>query len=93
MERSAAELRCPDFGLRLAERQDIGILGTLTVAMRYSATVGEAMQCASEYLEVYNAAIAFTIRTGEPRARARLEFSLIPGHYLGSHNQQSTASV
>ena len=83
LERSAAELRCPDFGLRLAERQDIGILGTLAVAMRYSATVGEAMQCASEYLEVYNAAIAFTIRTGEPRARARLEFSLIPGHYLG----------
>jgi len=83
LERSAAELRCPDFGLRLAERQDIGILGTLAVAMRYSATVGEAMQCASKYLEVYNAAIAFTIRTGEPRAKARLEFRLLPGHYIG----------
>jgi AraC-like DNA-binding protein len=82
LERSAAELRCPDFGLRLAERQDIGILGTLAVAMRYSATVGEAMQCVSKYLEVYNAAIAFTIRTGEPRAQARLEFRLLPGHNL-----------
>ena len=82
LERSAAVLRCPDFGLRLAERQDIGILGTLAVAMRYSATVGEAMQCVSEYLEVYNAAIAFTIRTGEPRAQARLEFRLLPGHNL-----------
>ena len=61
LERSAAELRCPDFGLRLAERQDIGILGTLAVAMRYSATVGEAMQCVSKYFEVYNAAFAFTI--------------------------------
>jgi AraC-like DNA-binding protein len=83
LELSAAELRCPDFGLRLAERQDIGILGTLAVAMRYSATVGEAMQCASEYLEVYNAAIAFTIRNGEPRGKARLEFSLLPGHDIG----------
>ena len=82
LERSAAELRCPDFGLRLAERQDIGILGTLAVAMRYSVTVGEAMQCGSEYLEVYNAAIAFTIKTGEPRAKARLEFRLLPGHEL-----------
>jgi len=82
LERSAAELRCPDFGLRLAERQDIGILGTLAVAMRYSATVGEAMQCVSKYLEVYNAAIAFNIKTGEPRAQARLEFRLLPGHYL-----------
>jgi hypothetical protein len=36
MERSAAELDCPDFGLRLPERQDIGILDTLSVAMRYS---------------------------------------------------------
>jgi AraC-like DNA-binding protein len=82
MERSAAELRCPDFGLRLAERQDIGILGTLAVAMRYSVTVGEAMQCVSKYLEVYNAAIAFTIRTGEPRNKARLEFRLLPEHSL-----------
>jgi len=82
LEGSAADLRCPDFGLRLADRQDIGILGTLAVAMRYSATVGEAMQCASKYLEVYNAAIAFNIRTGEPRTQARLEFRLLPGHYL-----------
>jgi AraC-like DNA-binding protein len=82
LERSAKELRCPDFGLRLAERQDLGILGTLAVAMRYAATVGEAMDCVSRYLEVYNAAIVFTIRTGEPRGQARLEFRLIPGHYL-----------
>ena len=27
LERSAADLGCPDFGLRLAERQDIGVLG------------------------------------------------------------------
>ena len=82
LERSAAELRCPDFGLRLAERQDIGILGTLAVAMRYSVTLGEAMQCVSKYLEVYNAAIGFTIRTEEPRGKARLEFRLLPEHPL-----------
>ena len=31
LERSAHDLACPDFGLRLAERQDIGILGPLAV--------------------------------------------------------------
>lgn len=82
LERSAVVLGCPDFGLRLAERQDIGILGTLAVAMRYSATVGVAMQCVSRYLKVYNAAFAFTIDTGHPRGCARLEFKLLPGHYL-----------
>src|SRR6201987_4591068 len=63
LERSAEDLGCPDFGLRLAERQDIGVLGTLAVAMRHSATVGEALASASRYLQVYNAAIAFTIDT------------------------------
>jgi AraC-like DNA-binding protein len=82
LERSAAGLQCPDFGLRLAERQDIGILGTLAVAMRHAATVGDAMLCATKYLEVYNAALAFTITTGYPSRRARLEFSVLPGHSL-----------
>jgi len=82
LERSATVLHCPDFGLRLAERQDIGILGTLAVAMRHSRTLGEALQSASKYLEVYNAAIAFTVRTGQPEGRARLEFSLLPRHHL-----------
>jgi AraC-like DNA-binding protein len=80
LERSAAELHCPDFGIRLAERQDIGILGTLAVAMRHSATMGEAMRCVSKYLEVYNTALAFTILKGEPRGEARLEFSLLREH-------------
>jgi AraC-like DNA-binding protein len=80
LEHSAAELHCPDFGIRLAERQDIGILGTLAVAMRHSATVREAMLCVSKYLEVYNTALAFTIHTEEPRGEARLEFRLLREH-------------
>jgi AraC-like DNA-binding protein len=80
LERSAADLGCPDFGLRLAERQDIGILGTLAVAMRYSTTVGEAMRCASKYLHVYNAAIAFTMSTGERRGQALLVFRVLVQH-------------
>src|SRR6516165_2743011 len=82
LERSASELDSPDFGLRLAERQDIGILGTLAVAMRYSETVGEAMLTASQYLDVYNAAISFTLGTGDRPGQARLVFKLLPGHYL-----------
>jgi AraC-like DNA-binding protein len=77
LERTATDLECPDFGLRLAERQDIGILGTLAVAMRYSATVGEAMRCASKYLHVYNGALAFAVSTGERRGQARLVFGLL----------------
>ena len=40
------------------------------MAMRHSATVGEAMLCASKYLAVHNAALAFIIGPeGHPRRR------------------------
>jgi hypothetical protein len=77
LERSATELSCPDFGLRLAERQDIGVLDTLAVAMRYSTTVGEAMACASRYLQVHNSALAFTIDTSARSHQAVMEFGVV----------------
>jgi AraC-like DNA-binding protein len=80
LERSAEELGCADFGLRLAERQDIGILGTLAVAMRHSATVGEAMGCVSKYLHVHNGAVAFSIDPGEHPDRAMLAFEVLEAH-------------
>jgi AraC-like DNA-binding protein len=79
LESSATELDCPDFGLRLAERQDIGVLDTLAVAMRYSTTVGEAMKCAARYFQVHNAAIAFTINT-ERRGQAGFFFTDVEAH-------------
>jgi AraC-like DNA-binding protein len=80
LECSAAELGCPDFGLRLADRQDLGTLGTLAVAMRYSATVGDALRCAAKHLDTYNPAIGFTIRSGDQRGQARLDFRLLHDH-------------
>ena len=80
LERSARDLDCPDFGLRLADRQDIGILGPLAVAMRYSATLGEAMQCASRYIYVYNAAIGFSVRADQEGADALFTFDVLSEH-------------
>jgi AraC-like DNA-binding protein len=50
--------------------------------MRYSATVGEALWCASKYLDVYNAAISFTISTEDRGRQARLVFKLLPRQHL-----------
>ena len=86
LERSARDLACPDFGLRLAERQDIGILGPLAVAMRYSATVGEAMRCASKYIYVYNAAIGFSVRADNGDDQALFAFEVLSEH--GPHCAQ-----
>jgi AraC-like DNA-binding protein len=82
LELAADELRGPDFGLRLADRQDIGILGILAVAMRYSATVGEALRCAGKYLHAYNTAVDLTVTTGASDAQVRVVFSLPAGSSL-----------
>jgi AraC-like DNA-binding protein len=86
LERASRELACPDFGLRLAERQDIGILGPLAVAMRHAATVGDAMRCASKYIHVYNAAIGFSVRADEGDHEAILAFEVLDDQ--GPHRAQ-----
>jgi len=80
LERSARDLECPDFGLRLAARQEIGILGPLSVAMRYSATVGEAVRLASRYLYVHNPAIGFSVREDPGDDEASFVFELLIKH-------------
>ncbi len=80
LESSAAELSCSDFGLSLAERQDLGILGTLAVAMRYSPTFGEALVCAAKHLDAYNPAVGFTINTGDQPGQVRLDLQVLHDH-------------
>ena len=41
---AAQELDCPDFGMRLARRQGIQILGPVGVIIRHSETVADAAQ-------------------------------------------------
>lgn len=60
LEQTATALACPDFGLRLSTRQDLGILGPLGVAVRNCETLGEAMTVASRYMFVHSPAISFT---------------------------------
>ena len=80
LEQTATELDCPDFGLRMAEHQDIGILGPVAVAMRHSATVGDALACASKYLYVHNPAIGFAVRADRSSGQVRLVFDILADH-------------
>ena len=50
LERAAAVLDCPDFGLRVALRQDLELLGPLSPAVSNSESIGEALDCTSRYL-------------------------------------------
>ncbi|MEC3916491.1 AraC family transcriptional regulator [Nocardia sp. CDC160] len=61
LEVAAAELDCPDLGLRLARRQGIEVLGLLAVAITNAATVGDGIACAARFLSVQHAGAAVAL--------------------------------
>ncbi|RII12028.1 HTH-type transcriptional regulator VirS [Streptomyces sp. YIM 130001] len=66
----ARDLRCPDFGLRLACAQDLSILGRLALAIQASSTVTEALDCATRFMFVHSPALSIGV---EPDPRGRRE--------------------
>ena len=69
LDDAAAELDCPDLGLRLAGTQDIRILGPLALAIEASETVAEALDCASRFMFVHSPALSVTVED-DPRGEA-----------------------
>ena len=61
LEYAATQLDCPDLGLRVAARQDIGTLGPLALAVQASATAGEALDYITRYLFVHSRTVTLTI--------------------------------
>lgn len=65
LERAATELRCPDFGMRLATAQGgIKVLGPLEFAMRNSRTLREAFRYCAEHVQVYSTASHMRVKAG-----------------------------
>lgn len=79
LEDSAGQLGCADFGLRLAQAQDVSILGPVAVAIQHSPTAAEALACASRYLFVHSPAMAFSVITesGVDPALAELRLDVL----------------
>jgi AraC-like DNA-binding protein len=75
-EHCATVLHSPDFGLRLAAFQDIGVLGPLAVAMQNSSTVEEALRCAASHLFVQSPALALVIDEQGDETRLRIHIRL-----------------
>ncbi len=57
---------CWDLGLRVAQQQDIHILGPLSVAMQHSTDVREAIQVCSKYLHVQSPALRLELHENDP---------------------------
>lgn len=61
LEHTALAGNCPDFGLRLAQRQGTGDPGPLLILMRHAATLEEALATGSRYLFVFSPDYHFSI--------------------------------
>jgi AraC-like DNA-binding protein len=92
LEHTAVELGCPDFGLRLSLRQDLGILGPLGVAVRNCESLGDAMRCASRYMFVHSPAISFTPQPADQDDHVLLMFEILLGN-LGPSVQVTELSI
>jgi len=66
LEDSADTLRCPHFGLGLAQRQDPGVLGLLAIVLRHSRTAESAIVDASRYLLAHSPAYSITLDQHSP---------------------------
>lgn len=65
LERAAFELKCPDFGMRLAVAQGgLKVLGPLEFAMRNSPTLREAFQYCATHPQVYSTASRMRLDSG-----------------------------
>ncbi len=56
LEITASDLHCPDFGLRLAQKQGGGMFGPLGLAMRHSRTFGDALTYVGEHTYAHSLA-------------------------------------
>lgn len=61
LELAAADLDCPDLGLRVASRQDLSLLGPLALAIQNAPTVADALECTSRYLFLHAPAMRLSL--------------------------------
>jgi AraC-like DNA-binding protein len=78
LEHAAKALDCPDFGLRLAKRQQAtGVLGPLDVAMRNSPTLEDAFRYCAEHVYAYCAATELALINEPEDGRWFLRFEIL----------------
>ncbi len=58
---AAKQLNLPDFGLRLAQQQDISVLGPVALFARHAATVGEACRAMARNLPYHSPGVQVTV--------------------------------
>jgi AraC-like DNA-binding protein len=65
LAQAARSCHCPTFGLRLASRQDMSVLGPVWVLMRSASTVGQLVDDLARYFVVHTRGASVTVQAAE----------------------------
>jgi AraC-like DNA-binding protein len=75
-EACAAELDCPDFGLRLSAYQGLHILGPIAVIARNAETVRAGLGAIARYLYVHSPALKLAVEPGDEGSDVRFTYEI-----------------
>ncbi|HEY5802653.1 MAG TPA: AraC family transcriptional regulator [Lysobacter sp.] len=93
LELTAAELGCPDFGLRLSQHQDWNIFGPVSLIAQNSPDVGAALEDFATYIGFYSAGTVVELdRTTDPDA-PRLSYRSVLGSVVNPSRQNSDRAL
>jgi len=74
LDDAARKLRVPDFGLQLAGRQDISVLGAVALIARYAATVGDALRGIIRHFPYHTPGVRLELVADERAKDAELRY-------------------
>jgi AraC-like DNA-binding protein len=78
LERTAVELQCPDFGMRLATVQGGGkVFGPIGVAIANSNTLGEALDYSVKHIHAYCASARISVERDRANQKMFHEFEIL----------------
>ena len=76
LEASAAELECPDFGLRMSRWQGLDVFGPVAVIAKNAATVLDGVQAVARFLYVHSPALTLTLEPPTEKGNFVFTFEL-----------------
>jgi AraC-like DNA-binding protein len=79
LECAAQELDCADFGLRMAEYQNLHVLGPIAVMARSSTSVGHALAEIVRFIGYHSSGVRLDLDRSEPQAPRLVIDLLLPG--------------
>ncbi|MBB2494716.1 AraC family transcriptional regulator [Aquipseudomonas ullengensis] len=79
LECAAQELNCPDFGLRMADYQDLHVLGPVALIAQSSATVGQALSEIVRFIGYHSPGLHLDLDNSEAHAPRLVIGIRLPG--------------